>query len=305
MSPQITLQFLSGLVLILHPHFVIECRLSHCLSVCPSPPPFPCQSLPFSFFLFFPPHTNNNTNLQAQTQKVFSRVNTSNTCTLMTHRRFLQPSTIISGFISEITNLITWNPSGNKIWSSTRQAQGLDCYSVGCTVVWLRSSVWSAQSPWAVHGLLESLVANSGHRIRCKRACRTRIDDAVRIVHVFGNLVPSPRGCRWRTAKQPPIWIEGPLFDTTKKDIIGERGLLKTTFPVMWIVKPRVEQKKNSNQDLPMSCVEKDWSFFESFKENPRGRSQNCFYGALFWKQISKCKEFSPRKSQLYLYCGK
>jgi len=46
---------------------------------------------------------------------------------------------------------------GNKNVSSTRQAQGLDCYSVGCTVVWLRSSGWSAQSPRAVHGLLESL----------------------------------------------------------------------------------------------------------------------------------------------------
>ena len=43
-------------------------------------------------------------------------------------------------------------------FSSTRQAQGLDRYSVGCTMVWLRSSGWSAQSPGAVHGLLESLV---------------------------------------------------------------------------------------------------------------------------------------------------
>ena len=47
--------------------------------------------------------------------------------------------------------------SGNTNVSSTRQAQGLDCYSVGCTVVWLRFSGWSARSPWAVHGLLESL----------------------------------------------------------------------------------------------------------------------------------------------------
>jgi len=36
--------------------------------------------------------------------------------------------------------------SGNMNLSSTRQAQGLDCYSVGCAVVWLRSSGWSAQS---------------------------------------------------------------------------------------------------------------------------------------------------------------
>jgi len=49
--------------------------------------------------------------------------------------------------------------SGNMNLSSTRQAQGLDCYWVGCTVVWLRSSGWSAQSPRAVHGLLESLIA--------------------------------------------------------------------------------------------------------------------------------------------------
>jgi len=48
--------------------------------------------------------------------------------------------------------------SGNKNVSSTRQAQGLDCYSVGSTVVWLGSSGWSAQSPRAVHGLLESLL---------------------------------------------------------------------------------------------------------------------------------------------------
>jgi len=42
--------------------------------------------------------------------------------------------------------------------SSTRQVQGLDCYSVRYTVVWLKSSRWSAQVPRAVHGLLESLV---------------------------------------------------------------------------------------------------------------------------------------------------
>ena len=50
--------------------------------------------------------------------------------------------------------------SGHTNVSSTRQAQGLDCYSVGCTVVWLRSSGWCAQSPRAVRGLLESLPRN-------------------------------------------------------------------------------------------------------------------------------------------------
>jgi len=55
--------------------------------------------------------------------------------------------------------------SGNKNLSSTRQAQGLDYYSVRCTVVWLRSSGWSAQSPGAVHGLQESLTARVGKRI--------------------------------------------------------------------------------------------------------------------------------------------
>ena len=53
-----------------------------------------------------------------------------------------------------------WFRSGNMILSSTRQAQGLDCYWVGCTVVWLRSSGWSAQSPQPVHGLLESLATS-------------------------------------------------------------------------------------------------------------------------------------------------
>ena len=46
--------------------------------------------------------------------------------------------------------------------SSTR----LDCYWVGCTVVWLRSSGWSAQSPRAVHGFLESLFATIHTNLR-------------------------------------------------------------------------------------------------------------------------------------------
>ena len=47
--------------------------------------------------------------------------------------------------------------SGKKNVSSTRQVQGLDCDSVGCTAVWLKSSGWIAQSPRIVHGLLETL----------------------------------------------------------------------------------------------------------------------------------------------------
>ena len=74
----------------------------------------------------------------------------------------------------------SWNDEGpridsarvTKVWAqqdklcggitnqTPKPSQGLDCYSVGCTVVWLRSSGWSAQSPRAVHGLPESLLAD-------------------------------------------------------------------------------------------------------------------------------------------------
>jgi len=85
-------------------------------------------------------------------------------------------------------------------------------------------------------GAGEAFVADSGHRIRCKLAHRTRTDNAVRIVHVSGNLVPAPSGCRWHTARKPPCRIEGPLFDTAKKDIVGEKGLSKTAFFLKWTV---------------------------------------------------------------------
>jgi len=58
---------------------------------------------------------------------------------------------------------------------------------------------------WQWSGAAEAFVARSGHWMRCKLARRVRTDGAVRIVHVSGNLVPAPRGCRWRTARNPRV----------------------------------------------------------------------------------------------------
>jgi len=63
----------------------------------------------------------------------------------------------------------------------------------------------------------EVFVAESGHQIRCKWARRMRIDDAVRILHMSGNLAPAPCGCSWTHRRKPPPQIEGPLLELAKK----------------------------------------------------------------------------------------
>jgi len=62
-----------------------------------------------------------------------------------------------------------------------------------------------------------TFVADTGNRIRCKLARRTCTDDAVRIVHVSGDLVPAPARLQMAQHMKPPCRIEGPLFDTAKK----------------------------------------------------------------------------------------
>ena len=60
-------------------------------------------------------------------------------------------------------------------------------------------------------GAAEAFVADNGHRIRCKLARQTCTDDAVRIVHVVGNLVPVPVRLQMAHHMKPPCRIEGPL----------------------------------------------------------------------------------------------
>jgi len=46
------------------------------------------------------------------------------------------------------------------------------------------------------------------------------------IVYVSGNLVPAPRGCRWRTARKPSCQIKG-LYSTRQKRYCRRKGSLK------------------------------------------------------------------------------
>jgi len=89
--------------------------------------------------------------------------------------------------------------SDNINVSSTRQAQGLDCYWVGCTVVWLRSSGWSAQSPWAVHRLLESLVGTRLFVDTVNEHNLNGLDVKVSITcpNSFDKCVPQSFFCAW------------------------------------------------------------------------------------------------------------
>jgi len=54
-------------------------------------------------------------------------------------------------------------------------------------------------------------------QIRCKQARQTRINDAVRIVHMSGNLATVLCDCSMTHRKKPPTHIEGSLFVSAKK----------------------------------------------------------------------------------------
>jgi len=68
-----------------------------------------------------------------------------------------------------------------------------------------------------------TFVADSDHQIMCKWTRRTRINNAVWIVHMSGNLAPASCGCSWMHRRKPPTQIEALLFELAKK-ILWAKG---------------------------------------------------------------------------------
>ena len=97
---------------------------------------------------------------------------------------------------------------------------------------------------WQRSGAAEAFVAHSGHWIRCKLARRARTDDAV--LCMCQATLCQPRAAADGAPQENPVSNRGPSIRHGKKNIVDERGLLKTAFPLNMYAVPHFYVKRDS-----------------------------------------------------------